>query len=63
MKHAIAQLEILLDVLTTNEPISRAEGNTAQADLQAVTALEISHALVILKAVSGCQENEKQSHD
>ena len=51
MKHVIAQLERNLDVMTTNEPINRAEGKTEQADLEAVTASEIRQALAILKAV------------
>jgi len=51
MKHVIAQLEIHLDVMTTNEPINRTKGKTEQADLEAVTASEIRQALAILKAV------------
>ena len=50
MKAAIAQLEISLDVMVTNEPINRAEGKTEQADLEAVNASEIRQALAVLKA-------------
>jgi hypothetical protein len=50
MKSAIAQLEISLETLVTNEPINRAEGNTEQADLEAVNASEIRQALAVLKA-------------
>lgn len=51
MKHVIAQLEINLDVMTTNEPINRNRGDEDQANLEAVTASEIRQALAILKAV------------
>jgi hypothetical protein len=50
MKAAIAQLEISLAVMITNEPINRAEGKTEQADLEAVNASEIRQALAVLKA-------------
>jgi hypothetical protein len=51
MKAAITQLQISLDVLTTNEPINRAEGNTEQADLEAANAAEIRRAIAVLEAV------------
>jgi hypothetical protein len=51
MKSAISQLESSLEVLVTNEPINRAEGNTEQADLEAVNASEIRQALAVLKAI------------
>ena len=49
MKAAITQLRIHLDVLTTNEPINRAEGNTEQADLEAANAAEIRQAIAVLE--------------
>ena len=49
MKAAITQLQIHLDVLTTNEPINRAEGNTEQADLEATNAAEIRQAIAVLE--------------
>jgi hypothetical protein len=52
MKAAIAQLKISLDVLTTNEPINRAEGNTEQADVEAENASEIRQALAVLEAAN-----------
>lgn len=51
MKAAIAQLETSLDVLETNGPINRAEGNIEQADLEAVNASEIRYALTVLRAI------------
>lgn len=51
MKAAITQLQIHLDVLTTNEPINRAEGNTEQADLEAANAAEIRQAIAVLEAI------------
>lgn len=51
MKAAITQLQIHLDVLTTNEPINRAEGNTEQADLEAANAAEIRQAIAVLEHV------------
>ena len=52
MKAAIVQLEISLETLVTNEPINRAEGNTEQADMEAVNASEIRQALAVLKAAA-----------
>lgn len=52
MNAAIAQMEISLDVLITNEPINRAAGNTEQADLEAVNAAEIRQALDFLRGDS-----------
>lgn len=51
MKAAITQLQIHLDVLTTNEPINRAEGNTEQADLEAANAAEIRQAIAVLERI------------
>jgi len=53
MKAAIAQLEVSLETLVTNEPINRREGNTEQADMEAVNASEIRQAIAILKAADG----------
>ena len=50
MTAAIEQLQISLDVLTTNEPINRKEGNTEQADLEARNAAEIRQAIAVLSA-------------
>ena len=53
MKAAITQLEISLETLVTNEPINRSEGNTDQADLEAMNASEIRQALAVLRAAEG----------
>ena len=50
MRASIIALENALKVAETNEPINRAEGNTAQADLEALDAAEHRQALVILRA-------------
>lgn len=50
MNAAIAELSIALDTLTTNEPVHRAEGNEAQAELEARNAAEIRQALAVLTA-------------
>lgn len=47
---AISNLEIYLDILVTNEPINRSEGNVEQADLELKNAEEVREALGILKA-------------
>lgn len=49
MTAAIATLEVALQTLETNEPINRAEGNIAQADLEAKNAVEIRQALDLLR--------------
>lgn len=49
MKYAITELEIALDVRTTNEPINRARGDIAQADLEKESAADIRHAIRLLK--------------
>lgn len=49
MKHAITILTNALDVVETNEPINRREGNFEQADLEFATANEIRLALQILQ--------------
>ena len=50
MRAAIATLENALNIAETNEPINRAEGNAAQADLEAINAAEYRLALAVLKA-------------
>ncbi len=49
MQAAITNLEISLEVLENNEPINRAEGNIAQADLELRSAEEIREGLAILR--------------
>lgn len=51
MKAAITQLEISLEILETNGPIHRSNGNTKQADLDAQNACEIRYALSVLRAI------------
>lgn len=55
MTHAIAELEIALDVRKTNEPINRASGDIAQADLEKEGVEDITAALDVLQAVGGIQ--------
>ena len=50
MRASIIALENALKIAETNEPINRTEGNTAQADLEALDAAEHRQALVILRA-------------
>jgi hypothetical protein len=50
MKAAIAELTVRLEILENNEPINRAEGNTAQADLEHETAISFRKAI---EALSG----------
>jgi hypothetical protein len=50
MQAAISTLEIALDVLLTNEPINRAEGNVEQADFEAKSAEDIRKAVECLSA-------------
>lgn len=52
MQAAITELEIALETLEINEPINRAEGNTAQADLEGSRAAEIRQALAVLNAAT-----------
>ncbi|MCE2724741.1 MAG: hypothetical protein ACK5DL_08930 [Burkholderiales bacterium] len=40
----------LTEILQNNEPINRAEGNIAQANLEAANAAEIVAALAVLSA-------------
>lgn len=49
MTGAVATLEVALDVLKTNEPINRAEGNMEQAELEARNAVDIERALKLLR--------------
>lgn len=50
MQAAISQLEIYLEILETNEPINRAEGKFAQADLEKQNAIEVREALKFLNS-------------
>lgn len=52
MTHAIAELQARLETLKTNEPINRAEGNIAQADLERDAIADILEAISILTAAS-----------
>lgn len=52
MLHAIAQLEISLDVVETNAPINEAEGNLDQAALERDCAKSYRAAIEILQAVA-----------
>lgn len=45
-------LKVSLDVVTTNEPINRQEGDVSQADLEAETAASINEALALLETAS-----------
>lgn len=49
---AITQLEISLETLKTNEAINRKEGNSAQADLEAINSKELQDAIHVLIAIS-----------
>lgn len=51
MNDAINELTIALEVMETNEPINRAEGNTEQADLEARNSISLRKAIEILKSV------------
>lgn len=55
MKSAIETLRISLGHLETNEPIHRAEGNTAQADLEAANAAEFRDAIVLLEMMQAAK--------
>lgn len=46
---AIVQLQIALDVVTTNEPINRAEGKVEQADLERDNAEQFRNAIGVLQ--------------
>lgn len=48
MEDAINILQISLHTMENNEPINRAEGNIAQADLEARTAASIRQAIAVL---------------
>ena len=50
MNAAVTYLETSLNVLETNEPINRAEGNIEQADLEAVSILQIKEGIEVLRA-------------
>lgn len=49
MKHAIAHLEVQLEIISKNEPFHRAEGNTEQADHSLVVIDDIRSALYVLR--------------
>lgn len=51
LDHAIAELDIALDVVTTNEPINRAEGDDAQADLELEAADSYEQAIEYLEII------------
>lgn len=56
---AVAELERALDVVATNEPINRAEGNIDQADLEAEVSGSIKEAIGILSEANyGPSEEE-----
>lgn len=50
MQAAINELEIYLEILETNEPINRAEGNIDQADSEKQNAIEVRAALDKLRS-------------
>jgi len=52
MEHAIAVLQMSIDTCETNEPINRAAGNDAQADLEAATAEQCRRAIAVLQVAS-----------
>lgn len=49
MKAAIEYLKVYHEILTTNEPINRAEGNEDQANLEAENAKEVEAAIKLLE--------------
>lgn len=49
VKAAIAELDIAAQTCETNEPINRANGNSAQADLERSNARAYRGAIEILK--------------
>jgi hypothetical protein len=49
MRQAVCVLRQALEVAETNEPINRASGNVAQADLEAEVAGDIRDAIVVLE--------------
>lgn len=49
MHAAITYLETSLNVLETNEPINRSEGNVEQADCEAVAIFQIKEGIKVLK--------------
>jgi hypothetical protein len=50
MNAAITYLETSLNVLETNEPINRAEGNIEQVDLEAISISQIKKGIEVLKS-------------
>ena len=51
MTYPIAELQVSLDTLLTNEPISRAEGDIEQADKQLVKIVETRRAIEVLNFI------------
>jgi hypothetical protein len=51
VQYAIEELKMAIIVAETNEPINRAEGNVAQADLEKETADSCRKALAVLMNV------------
>lgn len=49
MLHAIAALEVALEVVETNEPINRAEGNIPQANIEAEQIVSFRRAIEFLR--------------
>jgi len=56
MQAAIAQLKIALEAVETNEPINRAAGNIAQADLEFENAADFRQAIAMLEWVPDPRE-------
>lgn len=52
MNAAQSLLQNAIEVMETNEPINRAEGHIAQADLEADNAQEYRDALATLQAAA-----------
>jgi hypothetical protein len=52
MKASINQLKLALEVCETNEPINRARGDEAQADLEAQNSADFRQAITVLEAAS-----------
>jgi hypothetical protein len=49
MRTAIEYLKITLEILKTNEPINRAEGNITQADMEAHDITELQRVIEYLE--------------
>lgn len=55
MRTAIEYLKITLEILKTNEPINRAEGNLSQADMEKHDIGELERVIGYLENL--CSEN------